>query len=113
LTLAANTYGRKADGCIWQGHMNMLLVGPPIHTKRLSTEADMWCNLKSTTELLPGSVEKGIPKRGAFASPNGCTSICEVHASKSGKREAKTEDQTELLRLAQSAQVLTQHQPKT
>jgi hypothetical protein len=47
--LAANTYGRKAGGRIWQDHLNMLLVGPPIHAKRLNTEADMWCNLKTTT----------------------------------------------------------------
>jgi hypothetical protein len=93
LTLVANTYGRKAGGRIWQDHLDMLLAGPPIHAKRLSTEADMWCNLKSTTELFPDSVEKGMPEGGAFDSPSGCTSrrcdspsgctsTCEVHASK-------------------------------
>jgi hypothetical protein len=93
LTLVANTYGRKIGGRIWQDHLNMLLVGPPIHAKRLNTEADMRCNLKSTTELFPDSVEKGTPEGGASDSPSGCTSRrcnspsgctsnCEVHASK-------------------------------
>jgi hypothetical protein len=97
LPLVANTYGRKVGGRIWQDHLDMLLVGPPIHAKRLNTEADMWCNLKSTTELFPDSVEKGMPEGGAFDSPsgctsrrcdspNGCTSTCEVHASKIDKR---------------------------
>jgi hypothetical protein len=98
LALVASTYGRKVGGHIWQGHLNMLLVGPPIHAKRLNTKADMWCNLKSATELFPNSVEKGMPEGGAFdspsgctsrrcGSPNGCTSTYEVHAStKSGER---------------------------
>jgi hypothetical protein len=73
LTLVANTYGRKVGGRIWQDHLNMLLVGPPIHTKRPNTKADMWCNLKSTTELFPDSVEKGMPEGGAFDSPKGYT----------------------------------------
>jgi hypothetical protein len=42
LTLVANTYGRKVGGRIWQGHLNILLVGPPIHAKRPNTKADMY-----------------------------------------------------------------------
>jgi hypothetical protein len=97
LALVANTYGRKVGGHIWQNHLNMLLVGPPIHAKRPNTKADMWCNLKSTTELLPDSVEKGMPEGGAFDSPSGCTSrrcdspkgytsTYEVHASKNREK---------------------------
>ena len=74
LALVASTYGRKAGGRIWQDHLTMLLVGPHIHAKRPNTKADMWCNLKSTTKLLPDSVEKGMPEGGAVDSPIGCTS---------------------------------------
>jgi hypothetical protein len=105
LTLVANTYGRKVGGYIWPDHLNMLLVGSPIHAKRLNTKADMWCNLKSATELFPDNVEKGLPEGGAFDSPsgctsrrcdspNGCTSTYEVHASKSGKRSRQRTKQS-------------------
>jgi hypothetical protein len=70
----------------------MLLVGPPIHAKRPNTKADMWCNLKSPTELFrtvlrraclkevhlthrvgaPAPVEGAIHRRGTPA-PMRCT----------------------------------------
>jgi hypothetical protein len=30
LTLAQNTYGRKAGGRIWQNHLHDLLIAPPL-----------------------------------------------------------------------------------
>ena len=85
----------------------MLLVGPPIHAKRPNTKADMWCNLKSTTELFPDSVEKGMPEGGAFDSPSGCTSTSrrcdspkgytstyEVHASKNREKSRQRTKQS-------------------
>ena len=97
LALVASTYGRKTGGRIWQDHLTMLLVGPHIHAKRPNTKADMWCNLKSITELLPDSVEKGMPEGGAVDSPSGCISrrcdspkgyisTYEVQASKNRER---------------------------
>jgi hypothetical protein len=105
LTLVANTYGRKAGGHIWQDHLTMLLVGPHIHAKRPDTKADMRCNLRSTTELLPDSVEKGMPEGGAVDSPSGCTSrrcdspkgyisTYEVQASKNRERSRQRTKQS-------------------
>jgi hypothetical protein len=42
LTLAENTYGRKAGGRIWQNHLHDLLTAPPLSTTRTSTEAAWW-----------------------------------------------------------------------
>ena len=39
LTLAQNTYGRKAGGRVWQNHLHDLLTAPPLNTVRTSTEA--------------------------------------------------------------------------
>jgi hypothetical protein len=121
--VVTNTYGRKVGGRIWQDHRNMLLVGPPIHAKRRNTEADMRCNLKSTTELFPDSVEKGMPDGGASDSPSGCTSSCEVHASKCDSEPApkrakasknrERSRQKEGLRLAQYVRALTQQHQTT
>ena len=83
----------------------MLLVGPHIHAKRPDTKADMRCNLRSTTELLPDSVEKGMPEGGAVDSPSGCTSrrcdspkgyisTYEVQASKNRERSRQRTKQS-------------------
>jgi hypothetical protein len=94
LTLVANTYGRKVGGRIWQDHLNMLLVGPPIHAKRPNTKAADMYNLKSTTELFPDSVEKGMPEGGAFTSPKRHTSTHEMHASKNRERSRQRTKQS-------------------
>jgi hypothetical protein len=64
LTLAQNTYGRKAGGCIWQNHLHDLLTAPLISTIRTSTEAAWWHVPRSSTKLFPASARDGMPDGG-------------------------------------------------
>jgi hypothetical protein len=64
LTLAQNTYGRKAGGRIWQNHLNDLLAAPPLSTIRTSTEEVWWHVPRNETKLFPASARDGMPDGG-------------------------------------------------
>ena len=58
LTLAQNTYGRKAGGRVWQNHLHDLLTAPPLNTVRTSTEAAWWHIRRKTTTIFPVRAHK-------------------------------------------------------
>jgi hypothetical protein len=64
LTLAQNTYGRKAGGRIWQNHLRNLLTEAPLRSLRTSTEAAWWHITRKTVETFPERAADGMPDGG-------------------------------------------------
>jgi hypothetical protein len=64
LTLAQNTYGRKAGGRVWQNHLHRLLTEPPLRAIRTNTEAAWWHIPKAATKFFPESSKDGMPDGG-------------------------------------------------